>query len=237
MMMNTIGFRQMQEELRSNLTLTFTNSMSFADMQAKLDQIPRYLNANLTIQFSDGTYTPADGATLFFSGFCGTGTLTIQGNAAESGLHTNQAVIFTLGLTHQAQCFSLYGCSCPVTIRNFRFNRSAAGAVYYYSIFPHTCLDLTVHGCCLNSQNNASYGIISYFSNFKAYNNYIGQHEVGIFTYVCSTSTLWNNAEIEFANRPYYSYATWYSSTMSYYGTIPYPGWQYSIVSYGRYWQ
>ena len=58
--MNILGYRLVQEELLSNVTLNFTNAMSIAEMQARLDQIPRYLRADLTVQFADGTYVPEE---------------------------------------------------------------------------------------------------------------------------------------------------------------------------------
>jgi hypothetical protein len=219
--MNVIGGRQTQEELRTAMTLTLNNSMSTSEMQARISQIPRYLNANLTIQFSDGTYTPEDGRTLHFSGFCGNGTVTIQGNPSESGLHTNQAVIFTLGVTHATTCLQLSACSCPVIVKNIRFNRSAATLLYYASIAASLGnYDVSISGCCFDSQNQSCRGMFPYFSNIRFYDNYSGAHQVMMYIYACSNVLAWNNDDISAGNRPSYAYVTDFAS-LGYYGTAP----------------
>jgi len=218
--MGVVGFRKAKEELRSDMTLTLTSSMSMDQIQAHIDHLPRYLNANLTIQFSDGTYVPDNGKIWTFGGFCGTGTLTIQGNPSESGLHTNQAVIFTLGVNHATVCLNVASCSCPVIVKNMRFNRSAATLLYYHSLGAVNDYDVTIHGCCFDSENQSCRGVLTYYSNVRFYNNYGGALQQFFLGYACSNNLVWDNDDISAGDRPTYGYLADHAS-IGYYGTTP----------------
>lgn len=236
-MNNVIGSRATREELRSDMTINLTNSMSTETMQALVDQVPRCLHANLTIQFADGTYVPSDGKALIIGGFSGPGTLTIQGNAGESGLHSNQAVIFTLGLTHQTHCFYLKACSCPIVVKNMRFNRSNPTLTYYTAVYAQICGNVSVTGCCFQGQNQYCRAVFCTWSCVKVSNCYCGNHEAFTFGYYCSNVLGWDNKELASDNKPAYAYAAQTASTIGYYGTIPlYTASQVIVYPAGRFW-
>ena len=89
-------------------TINFNNSMTRAQIQAKINSVGKYVpqGQTLTFQFADGTYNLDQ--SLLFTGFYGGGTIHIQGNIAEPNafdLHTTQQVIldFSSGDRHGIQ--------------------------------------------------------------------------------------------------------------------------------------
>ena len=75
--------------LNSSMVLNLDNTMSAAEINAKIDMLPKYISAGktITIQFADGTYTL--GGSLVIASFWGPGTLRVFGNTSEAlALHS-----------------------------------------------------------------------------------------------------------------------------------------------------
>lgn len=104
----------MMKRYEASTTITLDNSMSTSQMQEIIDEAQGEIEsgANLTIQFTDGTYTMDN--TLYVAGFSGAGRLYVRGNSSGSetaGLHTNQGTHLDFS---GASLFGLYvfNCTC-----------------------------------------------------------------------------------------------------------------------------
>ena len=107
--------------LASDKTVNLDSSMDATEIQDSINAQPKNLNGYaLTFQFADGTYN-FDSTPLLVSGFVG-GTIFFSGNAGESGLHTNQAVIFNYSLTSPINIISTSRSAITIAMSNIRIN-------------------------------------------------------------------------------------------------------------------
>jgi len=131
----------------ADITINFNSSMTASQIQALIDQQPRFVpwGTTLIFQFADGTYNLTE--PLYFIGFFGGGRIFVQGNTSETaGLHTNQAVFLDFSGTASGLS-SIYVNACSIQsfvirylkIRKFgsdviKIRDSSASVVYCYCI-------------------------------------------------------------------------------------------------------
>ena len=109
-------------------TYYVSNAMSWAQIQATMDAIPRNLQGGVVFQFQSGTYTASGvmSPVLNVANFYG-GTLTIQGQTSTvNALGTNQsAIIDATGVTtYGSTVISIQSCSAVVNLASLmiKFN-------------------------------------------------------------------------------------------------------------------
>jgi len=132
-------------------TITFTNGMSEADIQASIDKVGRHIpkGVSITFQFEDGTYN-FDNA-LEFTGFYGGGDVYIQGNTGEpsaTSLHTSQLVFLDFTGGSALDGILVKGCGVQqVEVRNLKVQvRDGVGAA---CVFGTSCTWINVFYCYL----------------------------------------------------------------------------------------
>ena len=165
--------------LGDDRTVNFTSSMSAAEIQSLIDNLPRNLGGHtLIFQFADGTYSL--NASLFFNGFY-YGTIKILGNTGESGAHTNQAVQLGTSTTLSDPFISVKWCTARVEIENIKADASL-GSNTKDAIYVAGCSLITIIGCYTTSPaaiNNTS-GIWVDGTNAFIYDNYVDGGLFGI---------------------------------------------------------
>lgn len=139
----------------ADYTVNLDASMAYAEMQALIDDIERYISARhgdsqpstVTVQFADGTYA-LGGEELRFNGFFGGGILKIQGNTGESGKHENQAVV--LQSSSAGAVVSFRGVQGVwTTMSNIRVESTAG-----HGVFVAFCgAGITLRGCAFEPVN------------------------------------------------------------------------------------
>jgi len=174
--------------LFADTTVSFTATESTAEIQAKIDAVPKNLNGyTLTFQFADGTYNL--NAQLTFDGFFG-GEVQILGNASEStALHTTQAVIINTGFR-----FQVSNCS-NVVVHNLRLN-STVGSSGQAFVFDKV-LYAEVKGCYVNlSTTTGNVGLWTKGSTVEVHTTYFSGSEWALFSEYAGYIVSINNASI-----------------------------------------
>ncbi len=143
--------------------VSFDPSMTAAEIQALINEQPKHVlrGANLVFQFEDGTYNLD--SYIEFCGFHGGGNIFIQGNPAESGAHTNQAVHLDFS---QADCHGIFIRGCN------------ANGVMVYNLKVTVDTSISRRRCLYVTSSRALYVRYNYFrgtNNSKGYGVYTRQ--------------------------------------------------------------
>jgi hypothetical protein len=180
--------------LNSSMTLNLNNSMSYSDINAKIDMLPRYipLGQAITVQFADGTYTL--GGALVFANFWGPGSLVIQGNTGEtSGLHTTQAVILS---TVAAKTYGtyLYGLKCYTFISKLRIDVSTADGQTGIWLQESDSVIVAYSYLKGNGTGGGGYMVYNYLSKMFVQNTYIDNSYCAFLNHIHSVTACIDNS-------------------------------------------
>lgn len=166
-------------KLTANRTVNFDSSMTAAQIQSLIDQQPKNLNGyTLTFQFADGTY--ALGETLFFLGFF-SGTLIIQGNAADTTAQLNKNVFvdFSGANCHGFEIASLV----VVNVQRLRIkvNSSTANRA---AIFSRGCTFFGCYQCSFEGTSTAyGYGALVRNGFGEIQVGYVTNFQIGLYCF------------------------------------------------------
>jgi hypothetical protein len=212
-----IGF----EGIYTNTTVNFDASMSADTIQGLIDAEPKYIASGvvLTFQFADGTYTLSH--KILVKGFWGSGTVTVQGNMGESGLHTNQAVILDFD-GQSCNGIEIEGIFCQ-QISVYNFHIKIATTVDHNSAIYVTTTRSTVL-CHYNyyKGNSNTHGYAVYMLGVldaSMYNNYIDNLYRGI--YMSRNVNLFSRDNDDTGTSPQYGLVAFYNATIGKRGTQP----------------
>ena len=170
------------EKRETTRTINLDSSMSASDIQAKINEVGKYIPSGVTItfQFADGTYSLNN--SLTFSGFYGGGKIYIQGNTSETNatsLHTTQQVFLDFS-SQDCHGIMIDTNSVDVVVRNLKIkvktsntHRYAVGAIRGSRIYIG-------YSYLLGSTN--TYGILAHFYATFGYirRTYVSNTWVGI---------------------------------------------------------
>jgi len=181
------------QKLTISTIVNLDPSMTVSEIQVLIDAQPRYIphGKALTFQFTDGTYVLSTG--LAFDGFYGGGTVYIQGNPSERGLHTNQAVFLDFS-GQDCHGINIFGCNMRyMGVRNLKIKVKTdfqyRQPVYVYTSFGARIL----YNYCLGTSTMKGYGI--YFNQSIGYVGecYVENMRRGITAYNSRVSSYKND--------------------------------------------
>jgi len=182
-------------ETTRTINVDWSTASDKADqIQAQIDGIGKYIpyGVTVTLQFGDGSYTLNH--ELQLNDFYGGGTLRLQGNTAESGLHTNQAV--TLDFHGQSSSgIVVNGCSLEVLVSNMKIIVNTSTTTTY-AVRGANSSYLYVNGCYLLG-TDPTYGNLAYQTagGFqRVVDTYISNAQYGLAACYGATLLSMNNA-------------------------------------------
>lgn len=198
---------QLYGMLNANATVNINNSMTAAQIQALINEQPKYLNGYvLTFQFADGTYSLS--TYLGINGFVG-GAVSILGNAGNNSRSVTKSVILNsasgivLTLNNNAANMIVRYLDCRATDTAYNpciqlVNNCAVQFQYNY-----------LHSTALAAGN--TYGLSAEESHVRCYNNMITNFTFGIRSAFNSTVLSQTDDDNGVGARPIYGYLAEYN--------------------------
>lgn len=201
-------------------TINLDSSMSAAQIQEKIDAVPKYIPAGRTVtfQFADGTYDLNSGLT--FEWFYGEGNLLIVGNTGNTILHTNQEVTLDFSTSTSSHSILVSRSQILTTIKNLHIkftpsNNGQTGIHLGYNSMP-----IFIYYSYFESlNNNVGVGLEARMSKVWLQNNYFNNINTAIISYFMSNIYSTNNDDT--GTPPTYALVSRYGSIISKSGTQP----------------
>jgi hypothetical protein len=174
------------------VNIKFDSSMSASTINDKIEALPKELSGEITynLNFADGTYTL--NSAINVQNFYGAGQVILNGNLSESGLHTNQAVIFDSDGQTLNRAILIDKCKVNVSVRNIKAiaDLDSDGGV----IKAINCFEVGVNGCYVVGTSTAGSGIyLQQVSVGIIEDNFVDDLNIGIRAIRCSSTFSENN--------------------------------------------
>jgi hypothetical protein len=185
-------------------TITFSNTMTTAQINNRINEVGKYITKNVTIifLFASGTYTNQG---IGFNNFHGLGSITIKSPDTTTSPYTTQTVIFDP--TSQGAIDSVINLQynrVPITILNMHFKHVSGQSLVY----GYNSENISVNYCYF--EGAGTYGLRGVRGTYFSYANYFnGQFLAHYFSIGCilRAQNNWSTG-----TNPGYGYAIYYGS-------------------------
>jgi len=126
--------------IESSTTLEFNSSMSFSEINKRIERLGKYIphDVTVTLQFADGTYTVDEALNII--GFEGGGKIEIFGNASDNTRQLSKNVVFQVSGDTPNYILHILSNVVGIYVKYIRFNRySLTNPWRYASFFSWMC--------------------------------------------------------------------------------------------------